>query len=147
MNDRRTHNNITNAFFPYLNNKLVNNVNHTIDNVPIWARSLSTFQKRDNKVKGFIQNPYDIFNLTKQGHRKYGHDMMSAMLLGGMQARKMGLPHTQGMLAAYSHLATDNFSNHLIKVMGTPGRNMWEALYSYNQDKMQKRMGKNQSRR
>src|SRR6187431_366740 len=109
MNFRSTHNYFTSSMFPMMNPKLIDNVNHRIDNAPMWAHYFQTMQSRDLKKKGIINqnNPYDIFKLTSHGgHRKFGHDMLSAMMIGAAEARKNGMKQTDGMMAAYSHLAT-----------------------------------------
>lgn len=145
MNQRSTHNYFTSSMFPMMSPDLINKVNHRIDNVPLWANYFNSMQSRTLKNQGFInqKNPYDIFKLTSHGgHRKFGHDMLSAMLIGAAEARKNGMKQTDGMLASYAHLATDNFSNHLIKSMGIEGKNLFEALFSYNTRRLQSRQNK-----
>lgn len=134
MNQRNTHNHITKALFPHLNSGLIDATNEKIDNVPMWMKTFQTFQNRKVKTEGYkpyFKNPYDVFNLTKKGHRSRGHDLLSASLLGAIEARKRGLSHTDGLMSAYSHLAADTFSNHLIKMMGVEGRNLYESLYMW----------------
>jgi hypothetical protein len=94
---------------------LIDAVNDKIDNAPLWTKQFAAFNNRRLKNQGyqvekrFVKNPYDIVNLTKHGHRKYGHHALSSMLIGAIEAIK------RGMLAAWSHIAADSFSNHLIK--------------------------------
>ena len=74
----------------------------------MWQHYMNTMQNNSYKRRGFMKNPYDIFNLTGGGHRKYNHDLLTGSLLGSIQAMKMGLPPSQGMMAAFSHYATDS---------------------------------------
>ena len=99
---------------------------------------MGKMQADSYKRRGLMKNPYDIFNLTGGGHRKYNHDLLTGSLLGSIQAMKMGLPPSQGMMAAFSHYATDSLSNKMVDKVGTEGRNIFEALMSM---KAKKRSG------
>lgn len=79
-----------------------------------------------------MKNPYDIFGLTQSGHRKYNHDMLTGMMLGSVQAMKMGLPPSHGMMSVISHYATDNLSNKMVNTLGVEGRNIFEAIMGMN---------------
>ena len=101
----------------------------------MWQHYMNTMQNNSYKRRGFMKNPYDIFNLTGGGHRKYNHDLLTGSLLGSIQAMKMGLPPSQGMMAAFSHYATDSLSNHMVGKLGVENRNIFEALMSKNSKK------------
>ena len=139
MDFRRTHNLMTKAMFPSLDPKMIDTVNERIDNVPEYMKMFTTFQNRrlanrdTDKSNRFMNNPMDIFGLTKKSHRKYGHDALSATLLGMVEARRRGMSPTQGALASYSHLAADSFSNHLINQLGSEGKGLFEALFLWTQ--------------
>lgn len=116
-------------------------INHDIDNPNIWQMQLNRMQNQRYKNNNLmIQNPYDLFGLTRGGgHRTYNHDMLTGTIIGAMNARAMGIPFSTGLLTAYSHYAADNFSNHLVKSMGVDGKNVFNALMNWNLRKMQQR--------
>ena len=144
--DTDTHEKFTAAFFKNaglpVNMKLIKNVNYTIDNSPAWTQAMGNFFNKRQKLMGqdnrFQKNPYDIFNLVQGGgHRSRNHDMLSGMFISAMNARAMGVPASHAMLATYSHYAADHMSNQMVNKMGTEGRNMFEALYSWQTRKNQ----------
>jgi hypothetical protein len=130
-----THLKFTRGMFPWVNPKLIRSVDHQIDNPLMWQHYMNTMQNDSYKRRGLMKNPYDIFGLTGGGHRKYNHDLVMGSMLGSIQAMKMGLPPSQGMLAAFSHYATDSLSNKMVNKMGVEGRNIFEALMSMNAKK------------
>lgn len=137
MQYRRTHNLLTKNMFNSIDPNLIDAVNEKMDNVPEYMKLFTRFQDRKLANQGYqkdskYNNPMDIFQLTKQSHRKYGHDMLSATLLGMVEARKRGFSPAQGALASFSHAAADSFSNYLIKQFGVEGRTMWEALFLWS---------------
>ena len=131
----QTHIKFTRGMFPWINPRLIRNVDHQIDNPTMWQHYMNTMQMGSYKRRGLMKNPYDVFSLTGGGHRKYNHDLLTGSLLGSMQAMRMGLPPSQGMLAAFSHYATDSLSNKMVDRMGTEGRNIFEAIMSMNAKK------------
>jgi hypothetical protein len=52
----------------------------------MWAKTFAALNYWRLKNQGvdqrFMKNPYDLFNLTRKSHRCYGHDLLSATLLG-----------------------------------------------------------------
>ena len=131
----QTHRKFTKSLFPFINTGLVDKVNHQIDSPTIWQHYLNVMQNDSYKRKGLMKNPYDIFNLTGGGHRKHNHDLLTGSLLGSVQAIRMGLPPSQGMMAAFSHYATDSLSNKMVNHMGVEGRNIFEAVMSLHAKK------------
>lgn len=123
-----THRRFTKNLFPFIHTGLIDNVNRHIDNPSIYEYYFNSMQNQRYKNQGLRKNPFDIFGLTQSGHRKYNHDVLTGMMLGSIQATKMGLPPSQGMMAAISHYATDSLSNRMVRTMGTEGRNIFEAL-------------------
>lgn len=112
--------------------KLIKGINHDVDNSPAYVLAMSNFLNQRNKSQGFIKNPNDWFGLMTPGsHRQHGHDVFTAMFIGMQNARALGLPASSGMIPAFSHLIADNISNKMASRMGTPGRNLWEALFIY----------------
>ena len=128
----QSHMKFSRAMFPWINPKLIRNVDHSIDNPSTWEHYMNVMQNNSYKRRGLIKNPYDIFNLTGGGHRKYNHDLLTGSLLGSVHAMRMGLPPSQGMFAAFSHYATDSLSNKMVDKMGTEGRNLFEAVIGLN---------------
>ena len=112
-------------------------MNYDMDNPNIWQIQFNRMQDEKYKNQGLLKRPYDIFNLTSGGgHRTKNHDLLSSMMVAAMNARAAGMPTSAGVLMAYSHLAADNFSNHLIKSLGNvESKNIFEALYSWTQRK------------
>lgn len=144
MNLRATHNMIARAMFPNIDPAVIDATNEKIDSVPTWVQAFSTFNNRrlknqgyqkDSKNDKFVRNPYDVFNLGRQGHRARGHDLLTATLLGAAEARKRGLSPVQGMLSSYAHLAADSYSNFLVDRFGVEGRNVYESLYMWTKRK------------
>lgn len=118
-----------------VNMKLIRGVNRDIDNSPAYVMAMSSFFDKQNKLHGrdkFINNPYDIFGLVSRGsHRQHGHDLIQGMFIGMQNARALGLPASRGMLPVFSHYMADAISNKMAAKMGTPGRNLFEAIFLY----------------
>lgn len=118
-----------------VNTKLIDNVNHTIDNDSMWGLALAGYLGRKQKLNqyhGMTKNPYDLFGLSYGGgHRMKNHDMMSALFLSAMNARAMKVPVSHAMMASMAHLAADSMSNNMVRRMGPEARNIFEALYNY----------------
>lgn len=92
---------------------------------------MNTMQNTSYKNRGLLKNPYDVFGIGR-GHRTYNHDIVTGGLLGMVQARKMGLPPSHGLIAQFSHQATDALSNKMVQTMGVEGRNIFEAVMGLN---------------
>jgi hypothetical protein len=116
--------------FPSTNKVLADRINERIDNPDPKSILINNMINNTYRRQGHRKNPFDTFNLMR-GHRKQNHDLMSAMLVGAIEARKNNMPMQMGFMSAYSHLATDNFSNYLIRNMGIEGRNLYESLFNY----------------
>lgn len=113
---------------------LVKRVNHDIDNSSPFLNAFNKMQnqKYSNSMTYGGKNPFDFLGLTGGGgHRVYNHDLLSGSLIAAMNARALGMPFKDGMMAAYSHFAADSLSNRLVKNMGVDQKNMFEALFSW----------------
>lgn len=119
---------MTRQMFPHIPMGLITSVNERVDNPTIADIYMNRTITQNNKKRGLVKNPYDVFALTSQGHRSRNHDLLSGMFTGAVQAQKMGLPMSYGMNAAVAHQMEDYFSNKLVNSMGTTGRNVMEAL-------------------
>jgi hypothetical protein len=118
-----------------INRKLIESVNHSIDNDSIMGLALSSYMGKRNKLNqyhGLTKNPYDLFGIVNGGgHRSKNHDMLSGLFLAAMNARAMKVPASHAMLATMAHFASDSMSNRMVSKMGVEGRNMWEALFNF----------------
>lgn len=115
--------------FPFINNKLIKNTNKQIDSPTIPQMYFNSMMNNHYKTQGLRRNPFDIFSLTQSGgHRKNNHDLLTGMMLGSVEAMKMGLPPSHGMMSVIGHYATDALSNKMVSTMGVPARNMFESL-------------------
>lgn len=118
-----------------VNMRLIKNVNHDVDNSPGYVMAISQFLDKRNKLMGhdkFMGNPTDMFGLMSRGsHRQHGHDILSGMFIAMQNARALGLPASRGMLPVVAHYMADNVSNKMAAKMGTPGRDLFEALFNY----------------
>ena len=118
-----------------VNMKLIKGINHDIDNSPNYILAMSSFFDKRDKLMGrnkFMKNPYDLFGFaTKGSHRQHGHDLLSGMFIAMQNARALGLPASRGMLPVFAHYASDAISNRMANKMGTPGRDLFEALFNY----------------
>ena len=127
-----THFRFTKSMFPFVNNNLIKEVNHQIDNPKVWQNYANSMMNSSYKRQGLMKNPYDIFGLTQSGHRSKNHDLLTGSLLASVQAAKMGLPPSHGIMSMYGHYAADVLSNKMVNKMGVEGRNIFEAMLSMN---------------
>ena len=132
----QTHRKFTKNLFPFINTGLIDRVNHQIDSPTVWQMYMNSMQNKSYKAKGLVKNPYDVFSLTQSGHRKNNHDLLTGMMVGSVQAMKMGLPPSHGMMSMISHYATDSLSNKMVRTMGVEGRNIFEALMGLSAKRM-----------
>lgn len=125
---RRSHDQLSKNWFPDIPMSLITNVNKRVDNPTPADIFMNNTLKNQWKSKGLVKNPYDLFQLTTQGHRSRNHDFMSGMFMGAVQAQKQGLPQSFGIRAAIAHQMQDYVSNALVRRFGPEGRNVIEAL-------------------
>lgn len=106
---------------PWLNPRMVEMVNHKIDNPDPWASFM-----QDALNRQFGRNTFDVPGLNKMGHRQVNHDLLSAALQGWSVAGP------DGVRVAWHHVMQDTFSDMLVRSLGVEGRDLWEALYNYS---------------
>ena len=141
--DTDTHRKITAALFKNagipVNKQLIDKMNWTIDNAPIWTQALGNFFNKSQKLnqnmwrrRSVTNTPYDLFGIvTGGGHRSKNHDLRSGLFISSVNARAMGVPPRHAMLAAYAHYAADAMSNRMVAKMGTEGRDLFQSLYNW----------------
>lgn len=61
-------------------------------------------------------------HIVGPSHRKFFHDPLSAGIIGGAVAMKMGYPAHMGVRAAQAHLLEDKTSDKMVKVKLKVGR-------------------------
>lgn len=116
----RTHLNLSKMMFPYIPNKAILDVNRRLDNSKMMDKTLGAIF---GGKKG--RETTDFFGLTKHGHRKYNHDVGSALLVANL------VNNQYGSKIAIAHLMQDQFSNLLIDKYGVEGRDLLEAVFNY----------------
>ena len=128
MRSNKTHGRMTKDMFPFLNDDMVERVNHEIDNPTSWQLAFANMQ-RSITNEPLLKFP----GLSTYGHRQVNHDPISAALVGYMNGG------TQGAMAAYAHMIQDTFSDMLVRQYGAAGRDLWESMYMYLTDKPKRR--------
>ena len=122
-----THDRVTKSLFPWIPSTTIHKINKQIDNPGVLSHTIS-------KMVDNTPLKTDMLSPDRIGHRKYGHNMTSSMLLA--VAAGMG---TDGILGAWSHLMGDMWNDSLRKAWGSNGAALFEAAYNYSIDQNRKR--------
>lgn len=102
-------------FFPSIPIKTIDKANHSIDNPD---RKMVALQN-----SGIIdKHAFDVFKLSKHGHRNYNHTVPSAFLAAFMVDKEHAFE------LAMSHLMADRMSNLMHDRLGASDKNVLEAL-------------------
>ena len=114
----RTHLNLTRMMYPHIPLKDIMQVNSRLDNAKMMDKTMrAVFGGKETT---------DFFGLTGHGHRKYNHDMGSALLAANLVSKQYGAK------IAIGHLMQDTFSNMLVDKYGVEGRDLFEAVFNYS---------------
>ena len=95
----------------------MNKVNHIIDNP---SQNDMWFGDAQRAILG---TAFGVPGMRKSGHRRYNHDLMSALMKGYQAAG------TDGAIVAMNHLMQDTANDYLVKSMGLDMANLFEAAY------------------
>lgn len=115
----RTHKNITRDIFPGIDPKIVDQVNNMMDSPEPW---MPTFSPELGGMPG----------LSYRGHRRKGHDLPTAAIIG----LRAGGP--QGLLAALIHLGLDSTRDQVVKKCGAEVANLLEDGFNLGHDHYKK---------
>lgn len=113
--NHKTHHYFTKMMFPNVSYKTIDKINSSIDNP---SKRMIAIQNSGL----FDKNVFDAFGLTKHGHRKYNHDIASAMFNGYMSSPQHGAE------IAITHLALDRFGNMLHDLYGSNEKDAFEVM-------------------
>lgn len=111
-----THTYFTRLLYPSIPYKNIEAVNSRLDNYGLIDKNISN---RTNS-KGT-----DVFGLTNQGHRKYNHNIVSAIMIGRM------VDPVYGDKIALTHLIGDKMSDVIRNNIGVDRRDLFEAAMNY----------------
>jgi hypothetical protein len=123
----KTHKKIRETIFPNLDPKVLDRIDRRIDKSEPWMPEISP---PFGKVPG----------LSYRGHRKRGHDIITAGAVGLQEAGLIG------GVAAETHLGADLLRDQIIKRWGPDAADLFEALLSLSVN-VYERHRKNRSRR
>ena len=112
----RSHLNMTKMMYPYIPTSDIMKVNARLDNAKMLDKTMKSVFGKENS---------DYFGLTGHGHRKYNHDVGSALLVANLVSKQYGSK------IAISHLMQDTFSNMLVDKYGVEGRDLMEAVFNF----------------
>jgi len=109
---RKTHERIIKELYPDINPKLVELINSIIDTPKSWMPPYSP-------VLGQVPG------LSHRGHRKYGHDLLTAVFIALVTGGPKGIP------VAVTHLLTDAARDQLVEAGGPDAADIAEAVFNY----------------
>jgi hypothetical protein len=120
-----THTKIGRIMYPNIKRKIIQEVNHVIDN-PAFIDTFMNNQYPKYNNSGEYDNNYDYLHLgDKTPHRRVNHDSRSAIWAG---YRVAGY---EGAKIAMNHLFLDKLSDNLAESYGTEGRDVAESILIY----------------
>jgi hypothetical protein len=105
-----THERMARILFPEMDRAVIERVNRAIDSPTSMIPSIE-----QGRIPG----------MNYKGHRKYGHDLFSAGMLGYFNGGPAGLK------AAWTHLYLDMMRDQIVKNVGYEGANFMEAMWNY----------------
>jgi len=107
----KTHRNITRRILPGIDPRIIEEVNRMMDTPEPWMPSYSP------ELGGMP-------GLDYRGHRRKGHDLLTALIAG---LRAGGL---EGAVAAFTHLGLDSARDQIAKEYGAEGANLLEDTFN-----------------
>ena len=120
---RKTHRRAAKILFPHLDPKIIELIDKLIDTPKPW---MPPYSPELGQVPG----------LSHRGHRKFGHDLITAASIGIQEGG------TEGLAAALAHLLLDAGRDQIVKVSGEDGADLVEAAFNIGYNKLKKRGGK-----
>ena len=114
MKTRSSHNKLTKSILPWLDEKVIDDVNKAIDSASSIGKLISAATGGVSKNEPLLR-----MGISPKGHRKYNHDAVSAMLTG------YSVAGYDGVLAGLAHLVEDRVSDELLKINA---RDIFEAF-------------------
>jgi hypothetical protein len=126
----KTYKNITRRILRGIDPRIIEEVNRLMDNPEPW---MPTYSPELGGMPG----------LDYRGHRRKGHDLLTAMIIG---LRAGGL---EGAAAAFTHLGLDSARDQVVKEYGAEGANLLEAglNLAHALNKKSKKRNKKRSKR
>ena len=109
---RKTHNRIIDILLPFIEKRIVSAINKSIDTPKPW---MPAFDPALGRFPG----------LSYRGHRKYGHDLLTAILLALLKGGPSAVP--VGLL----HLVGDASRDQIVKRVGEDGANLIEDMFNF----------------
>jgi hypothetical protein len=126
--DYRTHVRLTRSFFPQYDEATIRRVQQAID-VPSSSDIMY-----NNLMQGFMGPNFGMLEgMNKAGHRKYNHDMFSAMMKGYQVA---GI---DGAVMGVQHLFEDTLNDVITRSMGRDYATLIETMFLLSTNKNNKR--------
>ena len=122
----KTHKNITRGILPRIDPKIVDQVNKMIDRPEPW---MPTFSPKLGGVPG----------LSYRGHRRKGHDLPTAAIIGLLA----GGP--KGVAVALIHLGLDSARDQVVKANGAEVANLLEDAFNLAHELYKKNKRKRKS--
>jgi hypothetical protein len=117
---KKTHKRMTRILFPDLDPRMIECVNKKMDTPQPW---MPAYSPKLGRVPG----------LAHSGHRKYGHDLFTAGIIGISEGR------SEGLAAAWMHLLQDAARDQVVKASGEDGANLCEDLFNLAYGHLNKR--------
>lgn len=108
----KTHKRIIKILFPNLDERMIEVVSKSLDTPKPW---MPPFHPALGRFPG----------LSYRGHRMYGHDLRTAILLAMFKGGIFGVP------VALTHLAKDALRDQVVKQVGEDGADIFEDLFNF----------------
>lgn len=108
---------MTKSFFPWISDDVINQTNHVLDNPnksDVWF---------GDAQRAILGTAFGVPGMRKSGHRRYNHDLMSALMKGYQVAG------TDGAIVAMNHLLQDTANDYLVRSMGLDMANLFESAF------------------
>ena len=119
----KTHNRLGDILFPYIEKRIIAAVNKSIDTPKPWMLPF------DPALGAFP-------GLSYRGHRKYGHDLLTAILLAMHEGGPSAIP------VGIWHLLEDSSRDQLVSLVGEDGANVIEDMFNFVYGRISNKKGK-----
>ena len=117
---RKTHTRAAKILFPHLDPKIIELIDKLIDTPKPW---MPPYSPELGQVPG----------LSHRGHRKFGHDLITAASIGIQEGG------AEGLAAALAHLVLDAGRDRIVKAYGEDGADLVETAFNIGYNKLKKR--------
>src|SRR5947208_8638219 len=117
LKNARNHLRLARNFFPDYDETIINEINRQIDNPSGWDINV------ENARKALLDNFGEVPTMNRSGHRRYCHDLATAVLKG------YNVAGADGTGIAIIHLGADVLKDNITRLLGTDLSNVLENIF------------------